>query len=348
MVTLDFLHNILILLINIGAITLGVTVYRKDPFRRINRLFFVSSFFMLGWVNFAYLARLSMHQNLDFSLLFLKIAWLITPLFFSLLYFLIVNIITDEHQKKYRILNKIVILGGCTIALITTFSNSVLKEIIVTDGSLKIVYGNGVIGYLGFGIFLIISTLLLLLKGYFNLSPEKKLKIQYLFIGLVIFYLANFLFNIFFPIFLHRTDLYYLGDYSTIILLFFMTYAIVKRKLFGIKVVLTQLLVGFIAILLLVNIVNSKTPLEYGWKGVLFLLFLFFGYLLIRGSLREARQKEILAKMVDEKTEELRKSNKELEKSKGELEKWYKATVGRELRMIELKKEIKKRDEEKR
>ena len=71
-----------------------------------------------------------------------------------------------------------------------------------------------------------------------------------------------------------------------------------------------------------------------------FFLFCFVGYLLIRYTHRETKQKEILEKQVQEKTEELQKKIEDLHK-------FHRLTVGRELKMVELKKEIEELKEEK-
>jgi peptidoglycan hydrolase CwlO-like protein len=84
-------------------------------------------------------------------------------------------------------------------------------------------------------------------------------------------------------------------------------------------------------------------------------LFSIFSYLLIRYTHQEIHQKEILEEKVKERTKELEKAKEELEKAKEELEKaynqvliekdkferLYKATLGREMRIIELKEEVK-------
>jgi C4-dicarboxylate-specific signal transduction histidine kinase len=89
-------------------------------------------------------------------------------------------------------------------------------------------------------------------------------------------------------------------------------------------------------------------------------LFSIFSYLLIRYTHQEIHQKEILEEKVKERTKELEKAKEELEKAKEELEKaynqvliekdkferLYKATLGREMRIIELKEEVRSLKEE--
>jgi Skp family chaperone for outer membrane proteins len=72
----------------------------------------------------------------------------------------------------------------------------------------------------------------------------------------------------------------------------------------------------------------------------LFAAYCATGYLLIKTSLKELQVKETLETEVKKRTEQLQKAYDDMKGQKEEIEKWYKLTIGRELRMAELKKEI--------
>jgi signal transduction histidine kinase len=292
-----FIHKILVLIIDLSAIALAYIVYSRNPRGKINKIFFLMCFLMIGWISFAYLGRFFAIESPSIALLSLKIAWFITPLFFCGLYLLVVNI---TEVKKYFFLNRIIIFWGIIISLISAFTNLIIKNFQVVDGSLEIIYGKGIGLFLSYGIVLIALTIFLIFKSYFKLSQEQKLKIQYLFIGLIIFYSLNIIFNILLPIFFHKTDLYYLGDYSTIIFLGFTGYAIVAKELFGIRVILTQVLVGAIAVLLLWQAIVAENLFDFAWKITLFLLFLIFGYFLIRSVIQEIKRRAELRRLYEE------------------------------------------------
>lgn len=80
---------------------------------------------------------------------------------------------------------------------------------------------------------------------------------------------------------------------------------------------------------------------------VLFILFSFVGYLLIRATYSEIKKKEEAEKLSKELAElnltleeRVKERTKELQKRIEELERFHRLTVGREMRMMELKKEI--------
>ncbi len=309
------LNQILIVVINAVAIIIGALVYKDSPKGRNNKLLILMAFFMLLWVNFAFAARLFGREDPDLALSLLRIAWFATPLLFTSLYFLVVSLV--EKDQKYKHLSKAVLACGILSAVFTGFTNWIVEGTRFIGSYLAINYGPGMIPFLVFITFLIIATLYPLFKEYFPLPTKKKLKFQYLFVGLFIFYVANIIFNIALPVFFDIVRLYWIGDYSTIFLLGFIGYAIVSRQLFNVKVLLTQTLVLLIAILLLVQSVIASDLFDFLWSFSLFLIFLVLGYFLIVSVIREIEQRERLERLAFE-LENANVELKRMDKSKSE------------------------------
>ncbi|MCD6528515.1 hypothetical protein J7K44_02660 [bacterium] len=336
---------VLIVLIDIIGAWLAYLVYRNNPKGKINRLFIVMTIFMFIWVTFAASARIlaAYGFNLEYSLFLLKIAWYVTPLLFLALYLFSVFIIKEE--KRYASLTKVIFLLN-TLAAFSVLTNLILADIRFSRGVLSFVYGKGIVPFLAVIAFTMFTTLYLLFKKYPTLAREEKKRMQFYLIGIFIFYLANIIFNILLPMVFHISQYYYLGDFSLIFLLGFIAYSISRYEFLGIKVILTELLVALIGIILIivpffVNPFWLKLLL-----GLVFVLFCIFGYLLIQSVMREIRQKEILEEKVKERTKELQAAYEDIKKRKEDLEKFYKLTIGRELRMIELKQKIKELEKE--
>ncbi|MGB2762259.1 MAG: ATP-binding protein [Minisyncoccales bacterium] len=309
MIEFLLINKVLVFLINAIALWLAFLVYYNNPKAKINKLFILMTASMLFWVNFAYFARFVGQNQIYQSLLFIKIAWFVTPLLFLFLSLVAVYIIQEE--KKYWLLNKMVLFLGMTIAFITGFTNLVIEGIKFENGNLVVFYGKGMLPFLGTVMFLMCATLYPLFKKYFKSLKEEKKKIEFFLIGIVLFYLANIIFNIALPIKFNVSQYYYIGDYSTIFLLGFTAYAIVKHELFGIKVVLTTLFVVLIGILLTLDALIFTPELSIQlFKGLILIFFLYFGYLLVKSVLEEIKRRKELERV----TLQLEKANKELEK----------------------------------
>jgi len=125
-----------------------------------------------------------------------------------------------------------------------------------------------------------------------------------------------------------------------------------KYHMFDIKVILTEFLVVIIAAVSLFEalLFQDFRAKVLGFSA--FGLFCLIGYLLIRSMHKEINAKDLLEQRVNERTLELKQSNDklvkafdELKESQQELEKWYKLTIGREVRMAELKEKIKEMED---
>lgn len=282
-----FAIKTIILIINAIGIWLAFLVNIHRPKSRLAFLFTAMVFLMFIWVNFAYLTRIT---DPLYGLSFIKLAWSITPFFFVLIYLFIKEFLA----RKSRLFEKILVVIGIVNIPIVFFSSLVIKNIWHDEhGILQIIYGGGEWVFFGEVFLLTIMSFYTLFKRYIEtLSREEKTRIIYLLVGLSFFFLMNAVFNIVSPVFLKIFHLYEFGDYSTIVFLSFVTYAVIEKRLFGIKVFLTEILVGVVAVLLLINVFTSKTFFEYIWKGALFITFLFFSYFLIKSVQKEVKLKE--------------------------------------------------------
>lgn len=94
--------------------------------------------------------------------------------------------------------------------------------------------------------------------------------------------------------------------YLNILVIFFpifTTYGIIKHHLFRISVILTELLLGLISLLLIIQIFMAPTILWRFVNSGIFVLFCIFGWLLIKYTFREIKRREELEKISQAKTE---------------------------------------------
>jgi signal transduction histidine kinase len=288
-----------LVLINFIVGALILTVFNHDRFKAAkSRIFVGMGVLMLLWVDFAYLARLY-GTNMAVSEVFLRIAWVATPMLFYFTFLISVYLL--EVNKDNKKINYFLFGLAILLSSITAFSDLVIKSTTFTGGTLDIVYGSGFYPFM-LGIFLfMVFTLLPLFKAKLNRGTLGFL------VGVIIFYVANLIFNIALPVFWGVTHFYYLGDYSTIFLLGFTTYAVLRHELFDIKVAAAEVITGLIWIMLFAKIFFSQSPTETVIDVIIFLLALIFGMLLIRSVISEVRQREKLQEL----TEKLRALDKQ-------------------------------------
>jgi len=299
---MDFvlISKIFIYLINLLGFWLAFWIYLFNRKSRINQTFLILTLLILLWIDFAYLANLP--SQLNRALFWVRLNFGVISLFFISAYFF--SIYFPQEQKRFPILDKAVLGIGIIFFLASIFTDLIIKNVEFKEWGADIIFGRG--KDIFFSVIIILTFLILynLFKKYFTLPKQEKLKIQYFLIGVFIFALFNFIFNVTLPIIRGTYKYYQFADYSAILFLGFTAYAIVKRELFGIKVVLTYLFVGLIAILLLLDtlVFTSQLSLQI-LKGLILILFLYFGYLLIKSVLLEIQRRQEIEKIDKAKSE---------------------------------------------
>jgi len=283
-------QKIIVILIDILGVYLGFWVYFANRKSKVNRFFTLLTLFILLWISFAYFASIS--NQFKQALLWRRLAFAASPLAGIFGYFFTVYFLREE--KRFPYLDKFIICIGIFSSLSAVFTDWIIKAIELKDWGAEVIFGKGIVFPYGMVTFLAFWLPYILFKKYTKLSKTERLKIQYLLIGIFIFIGINLIFNVCVPIFSGSYKYYQFGDYSAIFLLGFTAYAIVKRHLFGIRVVLTEIFVVLIAVLLFINFLVSKSTFEYIWKGALFITFLFFGYLLVKSVVQEIKYREEL------------------------------------------------------
>lgn len=280
---------IITIIINIITLALGVFILAKNPRDKINKSFFWLVLFILLWITSNYLEN----ENLGIFLrmLFLRLDFALAP--FLVFFFVLFCLEFSNYSLKQKFKNYL--LSAVAIFSLFSFSNYIVKNIEIFNDTT--VFKIGVL-FLPYAILVASLTALgcyILITSYRKSSGIKKIQSFYILTGLSISALIILILNlilpqiVFIPLFISR-----FGIYGLIFFIFFTTLAIARYHLFGIRVILTEILVSIIAILLFTQVLISKNTFEYIWKGILFSIFLIFGYLLIKSVLREIKLREQL------------------------------------------------------
>jgi len=311
----------------------------------------------LGWAAFfgaIYLFSLGSFIFFEHNKLFwMKNCWfgaLITPAHLTFVYYF------TGRTKYIKLKSFLWYLAGVIIVL-SAITTSYFTEGISSEHPFKDIRGPldplgriYIAGNLAIGLFY-------LLKSYFQSTGFKKWQLKYFTLGIALHIGGAIIDGVVFPIFFHVPP-----NISGIVISFtavsgsvLIIYAIFQRELFNIKTILIEILVGAIGLMLLIQALLSQIRSVKIFGLFTFFAFLLVGYLLIRVTQKEIKRKEeaerlakelkhlseTLEDRVKQRTQELEKSYFEIKKRKDELEEFYNITVGRELKMVELKKEIK-------
>ncbi len=303
----SLIHQIFIYLISLTGLCLAVWVYSANRGNKANKIFSILTIFILLWINFSFLANLP--TQVDRALLWIRLNFGVVSLFFISAYFF--SIYFPQEKKRVSVLDKAILIIGIIFFLAAVLTNFVIKDIEFKEWGVEPILGKGSILFFSAVVVLTFLIFSNLFKKYFTISSQERIRVQYFLIGVSLFALFNLVFNVILPIFRETYEYQHFGDYSIIFLLGFTAFAIVKRQLFGIKVVLTALLVVLIAILLLLNTILFTENISFQiLNGVIFFVFLFFGYYLIRSVQMEIKRREEMEKL----SSQLKVANVELDK----------------------------------
>ena len=130
------------------------------------------------------------------------------------------------------------------------------------------------------------------------------------------------------------------GMLSMPVFMGFLVYLIIRYEAFNIKLIGAQALVIGIISLIGSQFFFIKNSTNAVLNATTMALVSLFGWWLVNSVKKEIKAKEVLEQRVKERTKELERIKTISEERTMELEKWYKLTIGRELKMTELKEKI--------
>jgi hypothetical protein len=330
MTQIALINNIIVFFIAFFGTGIVFLVFLSDPKSKINQSFSFLTILYILWIVFGFFSNTAI--QIESSLFFMKLRFAVVSLFFVASYFF--PIYFPYEGKRYKKLDRIVLGTGVFFFFLSVFTNLIIKSVEVRDWGTEVIFGKG-----GFSFYLMVILLTLviafqLLRKYSKSPKEYRTRIQYFLVGVFIFISANFIFNVIFPL-LGTYRYYQIGDYSAILFLSLTAFAILRKELFGIKVIVTGLLVILIGTLFFIDILAFTRVL---WmqtiKSIILFFFLGLGYYLVKNVIKEIRQREDLERLASD----LRKANTTKEQNIIEIER---LKEGLEEKVRERTKELK-------
>jgi hypothetical protein len=313
---------------------LGSLIFIKDHKKQESRIFSYWAFSFAFWSFGYYFWQISTTAS---SALFWCRFLTVGSIFIPILYFHLVSSLLKLTDK-----NKILLYLSYVFALFLsamTFTTYMVKEVkpkLFFDfwpvaGSLYLFF----LAWF-FGLFIYSWTLLYFAAKNSSSESEKK-SLKFLLFGVFLGAVSG---STNFPLW-YDIPIAPWGNIGISILLSVTAAALIKYRLLNVKTIFTEILVAVMGVILATfPFFMPDSGLKTAAASVFF-FYCFIGYLLIKATYNEVAAKEGLEQRVAERTQELEASKKVAEERATELEKWYKLTIGRELRMAELKDKIK-------
>jgi signal transduction histidine kinase len=205
---------------------------------------------------------------------------------------------------KLSFLKKISILILVPLFSILSFTPLILKNIHFRNSSIDAEPGFLFFGYSLLALFFIEEGIRTFITKYRHLVGIERRQISYVLLGLVISASILSFVNLILGTFYSLSErVYRLSSTSLFAFIIFTSLAIIRYHLFGIRVLLTELLVGLMGLILFLQIIFAQN-LQWRISSFLtLLLFLIFSYYLVKSVHEEERRREEAEKLAQKERE---------------------------------------------
>src|SRR3989304_8777882 len=294
-----FLVIIIVLDLLIGF---SVLISNKNSIR--NRLFFFSSISIVLWMLSGFLVYYSQFANYVLFIGRLNYAFVIVWL---LCIFLFIRNFPKE-MNKISFIDYLFTFLGIVFAVLAAFTPLVVKDIPLQNIDAKWMMGSLEYPFYIFSIITAILVVGILITKYFKEDEKNKVKLKLIIYGGILVAIFNIIFNIIFPVIIPHVDYFWIGDFSFVFFLGFTAYAIVKHRLFDIRVIATEVIVVLLSIALFLQIFVYQNITEAIINAIVWLFVTYGGIRLIKSVIGEIERR----KEVEELAEKLTITNTKL------------------------------------
>lgn len=298
-----------------GMVILGFIVLFNDYKSISSRIFFCLSITAATWGVINYLSYQPYSLEISFWLLRFVLFFAVWASFFTLAFALI---FPEEKPKLSFKFKWLLIPITAFTALITLTPLVFSKASEVTDGRItRIVNGPGILFFAASILSINLGSIISLLRRIRRSKEETRKPLKIVLEGIIVMLALIITFNLVLPAFLENTRFIPLGALFLFPFIAFTSYAIMRHKLFNVRVAGTGLLVFALAVLTFIEVIFAGDVGILVYRSSVFILVLVFGVLLIKGVLREVEQREEL-QVLSKKLEEANLQLQALDKARAE------------------------------
>jgi len=293
---MDIFKNLDLLSVGIavaGIILLGFSIFFSDRRSVTNRTFLFFSITAAMWSLSNYFSYHITDLNLAIMLIRLVIFFAVWLVFFLFQLFYIF----PASKASFPFWYKYIFFPLVILTSILNLTPLVVEEIdtLTESGSVAtFTQGPGIFIFASIVVFSILGGMVFILKKTIRSVGEERKQYLYTLIGFLTSFLLLIIFNFILPAFLNNPNFIPLGALFIFPIIAFTSYAILKHRLFNIKVAGTALLVFALSVVTFAEIIFAQDLTLILFRSSIFLLVLIFGISLIRGVLREVSLREQL------------------------------------------------------
>lgn len=274
-----------------GMMIMGFAVLFNDLKGTSNRIFFYLAMSAGVWSVVNYLSYQGYSIELSFWFFRLVLFWGVLASFFTFTF----SYVFPESSVRFPKYYKWVIVPLTFITALITLTPLVFSEIAEAtfDGRVsQIILGPGIYIFGGLIMFLNLGGLFFLIRKVIQSSSAQRRSLQIILFGFLLMLALILTFNFILPAFFNTIAFIPLGALFLFPFIAFTAYAILRHNLFNLRVAGASVLIFFLAIVTFLEVILAQDKSFIVYRSGVFLMVLALGIILIRGVLREVKQRE--------------------------------------------------------
>lgn len=291
-----------------AIVILGFSTFFSNRRSSTNKTFVLLAIFAATWISLNYLAGIPQKPEV--------FIWILRSAVFSAVWFAFyvfrLCYVFPKEKTDFPKIYKFILIPIVVLTSLLTLTPLVFKDIasFSPDGVVSEVNnGPGIVIFGLVVLFLNSVGVVTLFRKLARSSGTEKKQLTFMLTGFLIMLLFIVVFNFIFPAFLDIAETVKLGGLFIFPFILLTSYAIFRYRFLNIKVISTEILTFFLAVVTLFEVIVAKDPGILIFRAGIFASVLYFGILIIKSVLKEVEQREQLQEL----SEKLQKANTELE-----------------------------------
>jgi signal transduction histidine kinase len=243
--TVSILDFIIVFIVSFINLFLAFSVYLRNRKLEVNKLFASFLILITLWIVFAMFSNAV--TSFSNALFLSKAAYASVITAIAFLFMFSLTFPREIYKKKYiNTASSIVVLCSLLISFLIMFSNNIVKTINQTDWGFDVEPGNLSWIFTFYSTIVVLLAVLIFISTYKKTNTQQKNQLQFLFLGLGIFLIANITINIFLKEIINSDQFYKYGNYSIIFFTSLIGYAITKHRLMDIRFIIVRSITYFL------------------------------------------------------------------------------------------------------